>query len=441
MDAGRDLTARLRVHKITWIAVLVLVSASWQAPLGTAQMASVPGVIAPPQQTVLPPYVQRGKEVDTQYRAYTMRLQTFYHTLRTVLTREAPDLVLQLSRTPPQAVVYGYQIVPSLIADKPRRAKPARATSTSYSWKRTLTMLDRAGTTLTTAEGTLQGLAGRSHAARRVVYERLISGYEHLEKNQRLIDQHLQYNRFWQREIAAAPMRFAQLTRLHDAVLERQTLHDALHSGPWPEATAALEARVRTLAAQITAHDSRITPPSFLTVHPLVPGLQVIQVPLYTDIQDRQFLAACQQAIEAAWQVADGGTTFRVQVLFKSVNPQHLYRPAPPPDLGAHIDIKAHVARFPTDGGVLTTGANTTYAIPGRYVVLGPEALSSNVLAHEFGHILGFKDGYFRGYRDLGDAGYEVLEVVPDPGDIMHAPERGKVLRAHFDRLIATPAR
>ncbi len=115
-----------------------------------------------------------------------------------------------------------------------------------------------------------------------------------------LIDQHLQYNRFWQREIAAAPMRFAQLTRLHDAVLERQALHDALHSGPWPEATAALEARARTLTAQITAHDSRITPPSFLTVHPLVPGLQVIQVPLYTDIQDRQFLAACQQAIEAA---------------------------------------------------------------------------------------------------------------------------------------------
>ena len=128
-------------------------------------------------------------------------------------------------------------------------------------------------------------------------------------------------------------------------------------------------------------------------------------------------------------------------MLFKSVNPQHLYRPAPPPDLGSHIDIKAHVARFPTDGGVLTTGANTTYAIPGRYVVLGPEALSSNVLAHEFGHILGFKDGYFRGYRDLGDAGYEVLEVVPDPGDIMHAPERGKVLRAHFDRLITPPAR
>jgi hypothetical protein len=44
------------------------------------------------------------------------------------------------------------------------------------------------------------------------------------------------------------------------------------------------------------------------------------------------------------------------------------------------------------------------------------------VLAHEFGHVLGLRDAYFRGYRDLGADGYQVMEVVADPDDIMGAP-------------------
>ena len=65
-------------------------------------------------------------------------------------------------------------------------------------------------------------------------------------------------------------------------------------------------------------------------------------------------------------------------------------------------DLQAHIARFPRDGAVLTTGANLTHVTPGRCVVLGPQDIAPHVLAHELGHILGFKDMYFRGYRDLG---------------------------------------
>ena len=70
-------------------------------------------------------------------------------------------------------------------------------------------------------------------------------------------------------------------------------------------------------------------------------------------------------------------------------------------------------------------------------MVLGPQEITETVLAHEFGHILGFRDGYLRGYRDRGDDGYEVVELVPDLEDIMTAPGKGRVQRAHFDQLVS----
>jgi hypothetical protein len=57
-------------------------------------------------------------------------------------------------------------------------------------------------------------------------------------------------------------------------------------------------------------------------------------------------------------------------------------------------------------------------------------------LAHEFGHILGFRDFYFRGYRDLDADGCLVLEAITDPNDIMGAPGYGPVTRRHFEKII-----
>ena len=76
---------------------------------------------------------------------------------------------------------------------------------------------------------------------------------------------------------------------------------------------------------------------------------------------------------------------------------------------------------------MLTTGVNTTHVLD-RGINIAP-----NVLAHEFGHILGFVDGYFRGYRDRDPDGYEVLEVVIDLGDMMSAPGHGRVRGQHFE--------
>ena len=57
-------------------------------------------------------------------------------------------------------------------------------------------------------------------------------------------------------------------------------------------------------------------------------------------------------------------------------------------------------------------------------------------LAHEFGHILGFTDGYVRGYADLGEKGFEILELTSFFDDIMSAPREGHVQPTHFKLLL-----
>jgi len=170
-------------------------------------------------------------------------------------------------------------------------------------------------------------------------------------------------------------------------------------------------------------------------LHP-EPDRWELLVTLYTDIQDSAFIEGCKEAIENRWHVRSEGQEFRVKLSIKTLQPADLYPSGDIPKHGAHINVVRHVARFPKDGGVLTTGAQSTYAIPRRFVALAPAEISTTTIAHEFGHILGFVDYYFRGYRDLGKDGYKIIEVVPDHSDIMSAPGSGQVLRAHFEQIL-----
>jgi hypothetical protein len=103
---------------------------------------------------------------------------------------------------------------------------------------------------------------------------------------------------------------------------------------------------------------------------------------------------------------------------------------------GAAIDLRAHIARFPADVAVLTTGAGSTHFTAGRAIVLSPHDAPYSVVAHEFGHVLGFRDAYLRGYRDAGADGYVVTELVVDNGDIMGNSRAGTVRPQHFERLL-----
>lgn len=164
--------------------------------------------------------------------------------------------------------------------------------------------------------------------------------------------------------------------------------------------------------------------------------LWIVHVPFYTDIADAAFVHAFQTAVEDVWRVRDGADAFRVQLTITPVPTTQLYGQQTAPGQGAGLDLRTHIALFPAAGAVLTTGASTTHVTAGRGIALGPHDLAPHVLAHEFGHILGFQDMYFRGYQDLGVDGYQVMEVVADPEDIMGAPGFGAVLRRHFAHLI-----
>ena len=139
-------------------------------------------------------------------------------------------------------------------------------------------------------------------------------------------------------------------------------------------------------------------------------------------------MAKAKTAIEQLWQVQDGDLKYLVAIDIRKVPPIV--------EQGTRIDVRAHATRFPEDGAVLTTGAQTTHSLVGRYVALAPGDLSTRTLAHEFGHILGFRDGYIRGYRDLGERGFEILELTSVFDDIMSAPREGHVQPEHFKLIV-----
>jgi hypothetical protein len=187
--------------------------------------------------------------------------------------------------------------------------------------------------------------------------------------------------------------------------------------------------------------------PTFLKVDTPRSHRRVVRVRIYTDIEDAAFLRTFQEVVENVWRFSGPDEEYRVALDIRRRQGKKLYansgpcrksggEACRPPAAGARVDLQKHVALFPADGAVLTTGATTPHALPRRSINLGPQEITSNTLAHEFGHLLGFADGYFRGYRDLGADGFEVLEIGTDPEDIMSNPGHGRVGRAHFQALL-----
>ena len=414
----------------------------------------------------VPPYERRGDEVEAHYRVYRERLESFYELLSTRVTENAPDLYPKLEAARPKPVRHGYQTLPKLVPDPPALLERPRAKPAWYSWPWTERLIELQMAKIGGLAAELDRVPDLTPPTRRAVCEELVAEYPQLAESERTIDAHIQYNRLWQPAIAHNLPAYDRQTALYHAVLERQAIVDALSaaddaalhtalsgSGGIDSAKArgALETDLRkrgkTLSREIQEAADQIALPPFLRIEHPTSHRWIVHVHFYTDIEDAAFVQAFKAAVEGVWRLRDGDDEFGVQLSIAYVPATRLYGErleghldgrveCIPPGKGEQIDINEHVALFPKGGGVLTTGAISTH-VTGRAIALGPHDITPHVLAHEFGHILGFKDLYIRGYQDLGADGYQVMEVGADPNDIMGAPGTGPVLRRHFEKVIA----
>jgi hypothetical protein len=364
-------------------------------------------------QTSPPAYVRAGDRVEQEFRVYRDRLEKFHTALLTTIQRDIPLLQSELREPPPQPVVYGYQLLPRIVDNALSETRPV--SSFTYSWPITRGYINGEGIKLDRAEAELQLADKSTGVAKSSLILSLIGSYKNLLDDQRVIDQYIEYNRLWQRTIAENRPRYDELTKVYNLV---------------QVADADTAAAIRQVLGQ------PLVPSSVQVVTDNENHRVVLKVPIYTDIENDGFLAQAKSVIEQVWQARDADTSYSVEIEFRKISAAALYEGETTPQRGAHFEVSVHAARFPAGGLVLTTGAEMTNAVVKRYVALGPGDISRRTLAHEFGHLLGFPDGYIRGYKDLGEMGLEIQELTTVFDDIMSSPRDGAVLSAHFKMIV-----
>jgi hypothetical protein len=406
-------------------------------------------VFGPGEAREAAPYIARGVRVEARFQAYRRVLARYFDALSETLEASAPDLLRLLDR--PEGLRTGYQILPNILAESATDEPPSPGI-TAYSWPWTDRLITSELRKIINLEMELRHAAALKSALSRSSLEKLARGYRQLSDRQRNIDAHIQYNRFWQADIAADRKKYMSETRLQRLVLERQNIaaelmqmaraferfnarwNSASQRQLWPGMAAILKKREAGLSRRIDEVLNHVDIPAFVVVDRDAEGW-IIRVPFWTDIDDDHFVGAVKNIIETSWRASEPGQAYRVELNVRYISPEELYRGSIEPARGAAIDPLRHLSHFPAGAAVLTSGAITTHVLS-RAIVLGPQPIASGTLAHEFGHILGFRDAYIRGYRDLGADGFQVMEVTVDPRDIMAAPATGRVQAEHFHRLI-----
>jgi hypothetical protein len=357
-----------------------------------------------------PAFARQGDRIEQEFLAQRDRLTVFYATLRSLLGQQPTGVRANLPQLQPQdapataSTRFGYGVLPKIV--DPTRTPTPQVSVFSYSWPITEGYISGERVKLDRAEESLQQAATAPEETKARIISSLITEYRNLLTNHRTIDQYIQYNQFWQRSISQDRARFDQLTKVYELMKSDE-----------PDITHA----IREVLGKPEV-------PSFIKVDQTQADRIVLRVPLYTDIEDQAFLASAKQAIEDLWQARDGDTAYVLEIELRQVPPLA--------ERGERVDVRAIASRFPEDGAVLTTGAQTTHSLVGRYIALAPGDLSTRTLAHEFGHVLGFHDGYIRGYRDLGEQGFEIMELTSVFDDIMSAPREGHVQATHFKLLM-----
>lgn len=128
---------------------------------------------------------------------------------------------------------------------------------------------------------------------------------------------------------------------------------------------------------------------------------------------------------------------FAISLEIYQLTATELY-PQGAPARGSAINLKKHIALYPPGELVLTTGGASTHAWVGRNVTLGPNPTTRRTLAHEFGHLLGFRDAYLRSYQGDTQDPYGVVffEWKGLIDNLMGSPGSGRVTDGMIETLI-----
>lgn len=314
----------------------------------------------------------------------------------------------------------GYGVLPEIVAD----AEPTEVQPTEKRYA-----LERLATDVSRALDDGARLARRAPRAR-VPLSGLIDALDALEKRLLNLEEHLGYHAYWQEAVVDYPEFFEQgnaiIVEVREIEASRRRAGEAVD----------LAARRRELLERLAP----FVPTPGLALEIRADGFRVLPVTVTTDIEDEAFVAAFRDGVEAAFvrSAAARELRFRLELRLEPIDPAKLYPEGPPPH-GSRIDPQEHLARFPPAALVLTTGEESTNARTGRSIVLGPADISRRTLAHEFAHLLGFRDAYLRGFDRASDErfGVVLVEWTGLRDDLMGDTEGGRVTPEMIRTLIA----
>jgi hypothetical protein len=336
--------------------------------------------------------------------------------------REAGDSAAEeeLRGRPPEIRPVGYGVLPDILPDEPASVQPAAENRYSLKQLSTVYAVDMRDAAL---------LARRIDSDEALPLSPWVGEFLRLRRRLRNLEENLNYHARWQQEVQTHRRWFES----HNRIVDRIRVWRELDEDSDSEKFDRLE---RELHGQLAPFE----PTSVLGIERAADGRARLHLRVTTDIEDADYLERVRLAvIEPFARAADReGINLRLEVQWLRISPQTLYEPQSPP-AGQAIDREEHLSRFPKEALVFTTGVESTVALTGRAVILGGGEIAPRVLAHEFGHLLGFGDAYVRGFEgDPGSVyGAVLVEWVGLFDDLMGNPAGGEVSREMLEQLLS----